>query len=232
MGNLTNIFDLPAARTHADESAMVAELKAGSEEAFCWLIAQYHQPVYSLLARSLRDPADAADITQEVFLKIFRGIGGFHGEASLKTWIYRIALHEASNGRRWWSRHKECEITLESEIGGCKDGADDSPTLGEMLVDGSATPFDSAAQAEVRARVEAGLAQIPQAFRAAVILRDVEGFAYDEIAEMLQVSIGTVKSRIVRGRTALKQQILEAEQQRTERQGDAMQAGLAQGVRA
>ena len=124
VGNLTNsfyphrgAFDLPLGAVRADEAALVAELRAGSEEAFAYLIQQYHRPVYSLLARSVRDQADAADITQEVFLKIFRGIHTFHGESSLKTWIYRIALHEASNGQRWWSRHKKCEVTLEAS--GC-----------------------------------------------------------------------------------------------------------------
>jgi RNA polymerase sigma-70 factor (ECF subfamily) len=214
VGNLTNIFELPQAAARADEAALVAELRAGSEEAFCWLIAQYHRPIYSLLARSMRDPADAADITQEVFLKVFRGIHGFHGESSLKTWIYRIALHEASNGRRWWSRHKKCEVTLESEAYGAvcsSDGPEDMPTLGEMLMDAHCSPYDAAAQSEAKARVEKALAEIPEPFRMAVILRDVEGFAYEEMADILQLSLGTVKSRIVRGRVALKKQ-LEAAQ--------------------
>jgi len=135
LGNLTNIFDLPMNTARTDEAALVAELRAGSDEAFGWLIQQYHRPIYSLLARSVRDPADAADITQEVFLKVFRVIGSFHGESSLKTWIYRIALHEASNGQRWWSRHKKCEITLETC--GCSssaDGEEDNATLGESLL--------------------------------------------------------------------------------------------------
>src|SRR5881227_1382128 len=101
---------------HSEEHSVVAELKAGSEDAFSWLIAHYHQPVYSLVYRILNDPADAADTTQEVFLKVFRGMKGFNGEASLKTWIYRIALHEASNQRRWWFRHKRRETTMEAPM--------------------------------------------------------------------------------------------------------------------
>src|ERR1700689_2804680 len=99
----------------AEELTLVRELKAGSETAFAQLIAQYSRPVYSLIARSLRDPADAADVTQEVFVKVFRHIGSFHGDSSLRTWIYRIALHEASNQRRWWSRHKRQELTLDAQ---------------------------------------------------------------------------------------------------------------------
>jgi RNA polymerase sigma-70 factor (ECF subfamily) len=204
LGNLTNILDLPQTAARQDEAAVVAELRAGREEAFAWLIEQYSQPIYSLLARSVQDPADAADITQEVFLKVFRGIQNFHGESSLKTWIYRIALHEASNGRRWWTRHKKCEVTLETETFAYGQDAEEATTLGEMLADAHGTPFDAASQAETKLRVERALAEVAEPFRTAVVLRDIEGFAYEEMAEILEVSLGTVKSRIVRGRTALK----------------------------
>src|ERR1700726_3319564 len=95
------------------EAAILAELKAGWEEAYAWLIGEFHQPIYSLVYRMVTDPADAADTTQEVFLKVFRGIKHFNGQSSLKTWIYRIAVHEASNRRRWWFRHKSKETSIE-----------------------------------------------------------------------------------------------------------------------
>ncbi len=101
-----------------DEIAVVGELKAGSEAAYEWLIAHYHQPIYSLVYRMLNDAADAADTTQEVFVKVFRGIHNFHGEASLKTWLYRIALHEAANQKRWWSRHKGRETSMDAASAG------------------------------------------------------------------------------------------------------------------
>src|SRR5499425_3008069 len=97
----------------SQEAAIIEELKAGSEEAYAWLVGEFHQPVYSVVYRILTDPADAADTTQEVFLKVFRGMKHFHGESSLKTWIYRIAIHEASNRRRWWFRHKSRESSME-----------------------------------------------------------------------------------------------------------------------
>src|ERR1700712_47772 len=109
VGNLVSAIGITT-----EDASLVADLKAGSEEAFGLLIAQYHQPLYSLIARSINDPADASDITQEVFIKVFRSIRGFNGDASLRTWLYRIALHEASNQRRWWSRHKKQEITIDS----------------------------------------------------------------------------------------------------------------------
>ena len=105
MGNLASALTL-----QSEEAALIEELRAGSEEAFAWLIARFHQPIYSLLARTVQDRADAADLTQEVFVKVFRGVGSFHGESSLRTWIYRIALREASNQRRWWMRHKQQEV--------------------------------------------------------------------------------------------------------------------------
>jgi RNA polymerase sigma-70 factor, ECF subfamily len=198
VGNLASAIGITT-----EDAALVADLKAGSEEAFGILIAQYHQPLYSLIARSLNDPADAADITQEVFIKVFRSIRGFHGEASLRTWLYRIALREASNQRRWWSRHKKQEITIDSAAESDSD-EDAGLCLSATLADHGDSPFDHAAQAEVRERVEAALRQLPEAFRTVVILREIEGFAYEEISEILNVNLGTVKSRLTRGRSALR----------------------------
>src|SRR6202171_1108578 len=110
MAGAANLGDLASViRIRAQESAIISELKAGPEKAYAWLVGEFHQPVYSVIYRILTDPADAADTTQDVFLKIFRGMKHFHVESSLKTWIYRIAIHEASNRRRWWVRHKSQE---------------------------------------------------------------------------------------------------------------------------
>jgi len=196
-----------------EEASLVADLKAGSEEAFGLLIAQYHQPIYSLIARSLNDPADAADITQEVFIKVFRSIRGFNGDASLRTWLYRIALHEASNQRRWWSRHKRQEITIDAPTE-CEDTGE-SFSLASTLADRGDSPFDHAAQSELRVRVEACLRQLPEAFRSVVVLREIEGFSYEEIAEILDVNLGTVKSRLMRGRSALRALLLAQDAQQS-----------------
>jgi RNA polymerase sigma-70 factor (ECF subfamily) len=185
-----------------EEAALVEELKAGSEEAYAYLIQHYHQPVYSLVFRMVNDAADAADTTQEVFLKVFRGIGRFRGGSSLKTWIYRIALHEASNRKRWWRRHKSQEITLEAPAGECE-----SVTLQQTLADAGASPLDSAMQSEMRARVEQELQQVPEPYRTTVILRDIEELSYEEIAEIMETTLGTVKSRVTRGREALRKRL-------------------------
>src|SRR6201987_4165783 len=114
MAGVATVGDLAGAiGARTAEAAIVAELKAGSEDAYAWLIGEFHQPIYSLVYRMVNDPADAADTTQEVFLKVFRGMKHFNGQSSLKTWIYRIAVHEASNRRRLWFRDKGREQSME-----------------------------------------------------------------------------------------------------------------------
>jgi RNA polymerase sigma-70 factor (ECF subfamily) len=188
------IFSVP------EEDALVTALCQGVEEAYEILIQRYQQPVYNLVCRLLNDPSDACDIVQEVFLKVFRNIGSFRGNSSLKTWIYRIAVNEAYNHRRWFSRHQRQEVALGAEEG--------MPGYVDSLADSGRTPFDQAADRETRALVEAALEKLNAKFRAAVILRDIEDLSYEEIATVLDVSLGTVKSRILRGREALRK-ILE-----------------------
>jgi RNA polymerase sigma-70 factor (ECF subfamily) len=200
LGNLVS-----AIGAREQEAAIVAELKAGSEEAYAWLIGEFHQPIYGLVYRILTDPADAADTAQEVFLKVFRGMKHFHGESSLKTWIYRIAVHEASNRRRWWFRHKAQETSMEPLGNESHQGS--GLAMQETLVDERESPFDRAAHEEVRARVEDELRKVPEPYRSTLILRDLEGMSYEEIAEVMEVSLGTVKSRLTRGREALKQRL-------------------------
>jgi RNA polymerase sigma-70 factor, ECF subfamily len=200
VGNLAGVIGI-----HPEEAAVVEQLKAGSDEAFAWLIARYQQPLFSLIYRILPNPSDAADITQEVFVKVFRGIGRFHGEASLRTWIYRIALHEALNHRRWWTRHGKHEVTIEGEEPGrCEE---QHFGIGESLVDQQESPFEAVAHAEIAAQVEAALREVPEPFRTVVVLRDIEGFGYEEIAEILNANLGTVKSRLMRGRAHLKSRL-------------------------
>src|ERR1700758_741864 len=205
MAGATTLADLASAiGARTAESAVIAELKAGSEEAYSWLIGEFHQPIYGLIYRIVNDPADAADTTQEVFLKVFRGMKHFQGESSLKTWIYRIALHEASNKRRWWFRHKAHETSIEPLE---NSGQDSGLVVRETLVDAGESPFENAAHEEVRAHVEQELRRVPEPYRTTLILRDLEEMSYEEIAEVTEVSLGTVKSRLTRGREALKKRL-------------------------
>lgn len=179
-----------------EEGALIAALRSGEESAYETLIIQYQQPVYSLVCRLMNDPSDAADVVQEVFLKIFRNIRLFRANSSLKTWIYRIAVNEAYNHRRWFSRHQRLEVALARE--------DSLPSFEESIRDTGRSPFELAADQETLLLIEDALTKVNPKFRAAVVLRDIEDLSYEEIAEVLEISLGTVKSRILRGREALR----------------------------
>lgn len=186
----------------AQDQAFVELLRAGSGDAFELLIERFQHPVYNLSVRLLGDPVEAADVVQEVFLKVFRKIGSFRGQSSLKTWIYRIAVNEASNHRRSSRRHRGREVEIEPV-------REETAITGQPLVDPCLSPYEQAAGAEIRRQVEDALGRINPDFRAAVVLRDIDGLSYDEVAEVLDVSLGTVKSRILRGREALREALAE-----------------------
>ena len=179
-----------------DEAQLVTELQAGSDAAFDYLVTYYHAGVYNLVYGILADAADAADVTQDVFLRVFRGIRGFRGGSSLKTWLYRVSVRQALNHRRWCWRHHRQQFSIDEENG--RNSAME-------LRDEEATPFEQLATREMQSTVRRALASVPPLFRSAVILRDLEGLSYEEIAEILEVSVGTVKSRILRGRRTLKE---------------------------
>lgn len=204
LGNIAGALDVRREDVRQEEVAIVAELKAGSEEAYAWLIAQYQPPVYNLVYRIVNDPSEAADTTQEVFLKVFRGMDHFNGASSLKTWIYRIAVHEASNRKRWWFRHKSKETSMEN---GEEQAFETSVALKDKLVDEGKSPFDDCAHTELKVHVEAALAQVPEPYRTALVLRDMEELSYEEIAEITGSTMGTVKSRITRGREQLRKRL-------------------------
>jgi RNA polymerase sigma-70 factor (ECF subfamily) len=179
------------------EAGLVSELQSGSQPAFDWLVTHYHRPVYGLVAGILYDSSEAADVTQEVFLRAFRGIGGFREGSSLKTWLYRIAVRQALNHRRWSWRHLRLQSSMDADESLIHHAI-------EFKAPG-ASPFDEVASKEVQQTVWRALRKVADEFRMAVILRDLEGLSYEEIAEVLEVSVGTVKSRILRGRRALRE---------------------------
>ena len=184
--------------------ALVTALQAGAETAYEELIHLYQQPVYNLVYRLLPDPGDASDVVQEVFLKIFRNISNFRAQSSLKTWVYRIALNEAQNRRRWFGRHRRHEVDLDRED-------DHARSLQDSLSDGGSSPFDLMIGTETQERIEEALQKISPNFKDVVVLRDIEEMSYEQIAEILNLNMGTVKSRILRGREALRKQLVAEE---------------------
>jgi len=187
-----------------DESVLVMNLRAGIESAYEELIQRFEQPVFNIVSRLMDDPGDAGDVVQEVFLKIFRSISSFRQDSSLKTWIYRIAVNEARNHRRWFSRHRRQEVCLE---GDARSFETESHRYQDWLPDPGRSPFDLALDRETEALIEEALLKLNPKFRAALVLRELEGLSYEEIAEILDISLGTVKSRILRGRDALRKHL-------------------------
>ncbi len=186
------------------DQQLLVGLQAGEEQAYETLINRFSSPVYSVVYRLLSDPGEANDVMQDVFLKIFRNIGKFRSDCSLKTWIYRIAVNEAHNHRRWFSRHKRQEVGLDGED-------EDTQSYSEHLADPGRSPFDVTLSHEKKMQIEVALGQLKPIFKAAVVLRDIEDLSYEEIAGIMQVSLGTVKTRILRGRDQLRKILLEQE---------------------
>ena len=183
-----------------DDQRLIESLRAGSERAYEELLARFQQPVYTLSFRLLNNPSEACDVVQEVFLKVFRNIDHFRGQSSLKTWIYRITVNEAHNARRWFFRHRRREVELDNDPREMRDWK-------ETIADGGRSPFDVVLDREQAGIIEAALERINPVFREAVVLRDITDLSYEEIAEVLAVSLGTVKSRILRGREALRYEL-------------------------
>lgn len=187
---------------NCEDRRLLEGLRQGSEQAYELLIQRFQQPVYNLVARLLNDPNEACDVVQEVFLKVFRKVGSFRGDSTLKTWIYRIAVNQAYNHQRWFSRHRRQEVDLEGD-------EDAFHRYSHRIPDRGPSPYDYAVEHEQHAILQAALARLNPSFRAAVVLRDIEELSYEEIAEILQVALGTVKSRILRGREALRKDLAD-----------------------
>ena len=185
------------------EDQFLEKLRRGDALAYERLVAEHSGDVYALLYRLTTDPEEARDLTQETFLRAFQSIDRFRGDSSLKTWIYRIAINQARNRWRWWRRRKR-DVTVSLDA---TDEHRDKPLAATLPSDNSPSPEQETLAHEREAQLREALQGLRRSYREAVILRDVEGFSYEEIARTLQISIGTVKSRISRGRLELRHQL-------------------------
>jgi RNA polymerase sigma-70 factor (ECF subfamily) len=156
-----------------------------------------------LLYRLTSDPEEARDLTQETFLRAFQSIGRFRGDANLKTWIYRIAVNQARNRWRWWRRRRR-DVTVSLDA---TSDLTAQPLSASLRDDDAIDPEQETLAREREGHLRGALLELKRPFREAVILRDVEGFSYEEIADTLQISIGTVKSRLSRGRLELRRKL-------------------------
>jgi RNA polymerase sigma-70 factor (ECF subfamily) len=176
--------------------ALVQQCAAGDEEACSRLVTDHQRMVYQLALHLLGDPQEALDVSQEVFLRVFRTLAQFRGQSTLRTWIYRIVVNQASNRQRWWRRRRRSQQVALDEH---------TATHGELAeARAFAQPDSVLAQHEAAARVWGALDALPFDQRAVVVLREIDGLSYEEIATSLGVAVGTVKSRLARARESLR----------------------------
>jgi RNA polymerase sigma-70 factor (ECF subfamily) len=195
-----NWLDRPA-EVSAQDAVFVSRLQANEDDAYDELVRAYSSMIYHVAYRMLGDPADASDIVQEIFLKVFRNIGGFKGEAALRTWIFRIAFSEILNRLRWWKRrYRHATVSLDEN----PTGNPSSP----IVIPAGPTPEEVLQFKERETAIQSALRKLSSEHRSIVVLRDIEGFSYNEIAEVLGISVGTVKSRLARARADLKKSLI------------------------
>jgi RNA polymerase sigma-70 factor (ECF subfamily) len=188
-------------RTGGD-AQFIERLRAGEAAAFDRLVQERSSDVYALLYRLTEDREEARDLTQETFLRVFQSIDRFRGDADLKTWIYRIAINQARNRWRWWRRRRrDATVSLDAN-----DLRDEQP-LSARLRDSGINPEQETLMREREVALRRALSTLGRTYREVVILRDVEGLSYEEVAAALEISIGTVKSRLSRGRQELRRKL-------------------------
>jgi RNA polymerase sigma-70 factor (ECF subfamily) len=181
------------------EAALIERCTAGNESACAELVATHQRMVFSLAMHLLGDRDEALDVSQEVFLRVFRTLSSFRGQSALRTWIYRIVINQARNRQRWWRRrHRGSQVSLDEHL----DQFGDLESKGEVL------PDRLLASKETAAKIWHALDQLPFDQRTALVLREVDGLRYEEIAFSLGVAIGTVKSRLTRARQTLRAELL------------------------
>ena len=186
------------------EDPFIEKLKRGDAAAFEKLVNERSGEIYGLLYRLTENGEEARDLTQETFLRAFQSINHFRGESDLRTWIYRIAINQARNRWRWWRRRRrEATVSIdEPEIGGGRLGL-----VATLKSPTARDPEQHTLQNERERALQKALSGLRRIYREAVVLRDIEGFAYEEIANTLNISVGTVKSRLARGRQELRRKL-------------------------
>jgi RNA polymerase sigma-70 factor (ECF subfamily) len=186
--------------TDSAEATLVSRCVAGDEVACADLVAAHQRMVYALAYHLLSDREEALEVSQEVFLRVFRTLPTFRGQSALKTWIFRIVVNQARNRQRWWHRRRRAQqVSLDLHVEQC----------GEIESAGDTPPDRLLASKEVAGRIGAALEALPFDQRSVVVLREIEGLRYEEIAFSLGVAVGTVKSRLTRARQALRAELLE-----------------------
>ncbi|MGC4083835.1 MAG: sigma-70 family RNA polymerase sigma factor [Vicinamibacterales bacterium] len=182
------------------EAALIQRCATGDETAFAELVAEHQRMVVQLAMNLLGDRDEALDLSQDVFIRVFRTIGQFRGQSALRTWIYRIAVNQARNRHRFWRRRRKSDqVSLDAHV----------EAHGDFQCGSEVGPDRILAQKELAARLQDALDALPFDQRTAIVLREVDGLSYDEIAFSLGVAVGTVKSRLTRARQTLREGLRE-----------------------
>ncbi len=183
------------------EAALIQRCAAGDDSAFAELVAEHQRMVVQLAMNLLGDRDEALDLSQDVFIRVFRTIGQFRGQSALRTWIYRIAVNQARNRHRFWRRRRRSDqVSLDAHV----------EAHGDFQCGAEVGPDRILAQKELAVRLKDALDALPFDQRTVVVLREVDGLSYDEIAFSLGVAVGTVKSRLTRARQTLRAGLQEA----------------------
>ena len=184
------------------DAEFIERLKRREAAAFEELVAQRSGEIYGLLFRLTENGEEARDLTQETFLRAFQYIDRFRGEADVRTWIYRIAINQARNRSRWWRRRRrDATVSLDATFG------ESGQSISGKLAEPSQNPEQQTLARERELALRGALQRLALAYRETVILRDIEGFTYEEIAATLGINVGTVKSRLARGRQELRKKL-------------------------
>jgi RNA polymerase sigma-70 factor, ECF subfamily len=187
----------------AVEDQFIERLKRSDPAAFEKLVNERSGEIYGLLYRLTENTEEARDLTQETFLRAFQSIGQFRGESDLRTWIYRIAINQARNRWRWWRRrHRDSTVSIDAA-----DANGNTSVIAQLSSGNSGNPEHGALAHERERALRNALSGLRRVYREAVVLRDIEGFSYEEIAVALDISVGTVKSRLARGRQELRRKL-------------------------
>ena len=197
--DLGNVASATGTSYVSNDLEFTERLKAGEPKAFDTLVTRYAADIYALLFRLTTDAEEAADLTQETFLRAIRAVGSFRGESELKTWLYRIAINESRNRFRWWKRRRRDKtFSLDENVG------ESDTTYHETIADTSISPEEETLRHERESMLQRALTKLPAIYREPIVLFDIEGLSYEEICETLSLNPGTLKSRLARRRRELK----------------------------
>jgi RNA polymerase sigma-70 factor (ECF subfamily) len=184
----------------AMDRLLVDRFKGGDQSAFDEMVTRYWDRIYAMVNQLLRNQQDAEEVTQDAFIRAHRGLVNFRGESAFSTWLYQIATNLARNRYwYWWRRKRDKSVSFDAPI-----GPDNDTTLAELIPAELETPEDATVTQELVTSIATGMEKLSAKHREILVLRNIKNLSYEEIAVILGISVGTVKSRIARARESLR----------------------------